>query len=125
LGASSATEVQPGDTVTIELKGFAEEAEATAWLVPGDVSLGSATLKNGSGMITGTVPADASSGVRRLVTATQSADNQPIVVAYGVEVSNASDSGPSWSLVFLIFLGLAAGGALIIPAARRRRDDED
>ena len=125
LGASSATEVQPGDTVTIELKGFAEEAEATAWLVPGDVSLGSATLKNGSGMITGTVPADASSGVRRLVTATQSADNEPIVVAYGVEVSNASDSGPSWSLVFLIFLGFAAGGALIIPAARRRRDDED
>ena len=125
LGAASAAEVQPGDTVTIELKGFAKNADATAWLVPGDTSLGSTTLKDGSGLITGTVPADALSGVRRLVAATQSADDEPIVIAYGVEVANESDSGPSWSLVFLIFLGLAAVGALIIPAARRRRDEEN
>jgi len=123
LVSASSVELQPGDVVSIELSGFAAKAQASVWLVPGDVGLGSATLDGGAGAITGVVPSDASPGLRRIVTASESVDGKPMVVAYGVDVTTTDDTGPTWSIVFLVIVGLAVMFGLFIPAARRRRDD--
>jgi hypothetical protein len=125
LSAARVVEVQPGDVVTVQLIGFATESTATSWLVPSDTVLGSTKLSNGEGMITGAVPDDARPGAHRLVTEADSRSGEPLVIAYGVNVNGNVSDGPSWSLVFLVFVGLAIVGGLLIPAARRRREDED
>jgi hypothetical protein len=124
LTSAQAVALQPGDIVTVQLNGFAEDGEATSWLVPGDVALGSTQLLGGTGTITGTVPNDVTGGSRRIVTAAESRTGEPLVVAYGVDVNSNVSDGPSWSLVFLVIVGLAMAGGLLVPAARRGRDSE-
>ena len=63
-------------------------------------------------------------GARRIVVASQSTDNKPVVVAYGVDVASTGGSGTSWSPVLLMIVGIAVMLGLFIPAARRRRDSE-
>ena len=125
LSMEEVVALQPGDTVTVQLNGFADEAEATVWLAPGDDALGSTTLSGGTGIITSALPSDVTGGSRRIVTSAASRTGEPLVVAYGVEITGSGNDGPSWSLVFLVFLGLAVAGGLLVPAVRRRRDKDD
>ncbi|MGA0863572.1 MAG: beta strand repeat-containing protein [Ilumatobacteraceae bacterium] len=125
LSAARVVEVQSGDVVTVQLTGFATESMATSWLVPNDTVLGSTKLSNGEGTISGAVPDDATPGLHRLVTEADSRSGESLVIAYGVNVNGNVSDGPSWSFVFLVFVGLAIAAGWLVPAARRRREDED
>lgn len=125
LSLTQTVVLQPGDTVTVQLNGFADQAAATSWLVPDDVALGSTELSGGTGTITGTLPKDGIGGSRRLVASAESRSGDPVVVAYGVDIAGAEADGPSWSLVFLVFVGLAVVGGFLVPAVRRRRENDD
>ena len=114
-----------GDRVRVDFAGFADMTSGRAWIAPDDVSLGKTTLVGGRGRIETPVPETDRQGERRLVASADTATGESIVVAYGVEFDGPKTTGPSWSLVFLVILGLAAVGALIVPAARRRRAEED
>jgi hypothetical protein len=120
----NSVQVVVGDTVTIEMSGLANNVDASAWLVPGDFALGSVQLSQGKGTISGVISQDATAGLSRIVTASQSQEAEPFVVAYGVEIVDSSNTGTNWSFVFLFALGLAVISAFIIPAVRRRKDDE-
>ena len=124
IASSAAVELTPGDTVTIEMSGFALNAVASVWLTPGDTELGSTNLSGGKGSFSAVVPDGDTTGARRIVVASQSTDNKPVVVAYGVDVASTGGSGTSWSPVLLVIVGIAVMLGLFIPAARRRRDSE-
>ena len=124
LSGTAPVIVEPGDTVGVRFAKFEDNAEASAWIVPGDLPLGSTKLTGGEGTINGIISEEVTAGIRRIITVTETENNEPFVVALGVEVIDSVDSDTSWSLVFLIIVGLAVAGALLIPAARRRRDNE-
>jgi hypothetical protein len=125
ISSSAPVDVSPGDTVTIEMSGFAPTAVASVRLTPGDTELGSTELSDGKGMFSAAIPEDDATGTRRIVVASQSTGNQPIVVAYGVNFLRSRGSGTSWSPVLLVIVGIAVTLGLFIPAARRRREDEE
>jgi hypothetical protein len=116
--------VQQGDTVGVRFAQFVDNAEATAWIVPGDLPIGFTTLVGGQGTINGIISQEVTPGIRRIITVTKSENNEPLVVALGIEVLDSVDSDSSWSLVFLFIVGIAVAGGLLIPAARRRRDND-
>lgn len=122
VSSASALQVFAGDVVQVDLEGLGADSAARSWLVPGNVQLGETVLTDGSGSVRGVVPSDATSGDRRIVTQAETDDGEPLLVAYGVTVTDADDGGGTWSLVFLVILGLAAIGAFLVPAARRRRE---
>lgn len=124
VSTASALTLSAGDRVRVDFSGFAETADAKAWITPGDVLLGEVALVDGEGSVEGVVPDDATSGQRRLVSQAESPSGKPIVVAHGVTVSASESQGASWSLVFVIIVGLAIAAGLLVPAARRRRNDE-
>lgn len=124
VSAASALTLSPGDRVRVDFTGFAATAQAKAWITPGDVLLGEVALVDGVGSVEGVIPNDATSGERRLVSEAESATGKPIVVAHGVTVAANDSQGASWSLVFLIIVGIAIAAGLLVPAARRRRNDE-
>lgn len=121
---SSVLQLIPGDTVRIGFSGFGKGAQGRSWIAPTGVLLGQATLGDGSGEATGTVPADSSTGERRLVTEAGSNEGDTVVVAYGVTVRTADSTGSPWSRVFLVIVGIAVAAGLLVPAARRRRREE-
>lgn len=124
VSSGSVLTVAPGDKVTVDFAGFAAMSNATAWITPGDEQLGSATLSDGAGSVSGVVPDNVTSGERRLVVTAESAKGDPVVVAHGVAVSSDGGSDTPWSRVFIVILGLAVVAGLILPAARRRRDND-
>jgi hypothetical protein len=91
--------------------------------VPGNTRIGTAVLTNGKGTVRGTVPADASSGERCIVTRAETPMGEPVVVAYGVKVTDTDTGGAPWSRILLAVVSLAVLSGLLIPAARRRRLD--
>lgn len=117
--------LRAGDTVRVDFAGFAAQAESSAWLSPGKMLLGTTRLENGAGFVEGVVDDSAPEGDRRIAVATESADGDPVVVAYGVSIAEGESSGTSWSVLLLVIVGLAVVGGLLIPAARRRRDEEN
>ena len=117
--------LRAGDTVRVDFAGFAAQAESSAWLSPGKMLLGTTRLENGAGFVEGVVDGSAPEGDRRIAVATESADGDPVVVAYGVSIAEGESSGTSWSVLLLVIVGLAVVGGLLIPAARRRRDEEN
>ena len=114
-----------GDRVQVDFSGFGKDAEATAWINPGNVALGSTTLSYGTGVVEGVVEDSVGEGARRIAVATETAEGKPLVVAYGVTLQNDESTGPRWSFVLIFIVGLAVVGALLIPAAWRRRDDQE
>ena len=125
LVKGSAISLGTGDKVQVEFSGFGAEAAASAWLNPGDVSLGSTRLVAGAGSVEGVVSDSVGAGDRRIAVATESEDGAPVVVAYGVKLVEDDSSGTSWSVLLLVIVGLAVVGGLLIPAARRRRDEDE
>lgn len=121
---ASVLQLSPGDTVRIGFSGFGRGSTGKSWIAPTGVLLGQTVLADGSGEVTGTVPADTPTGERRLVTESGSGDGDPVVVAYGVTVRPAEESGSPWSRVFLVIVGIAVAAGLLVPAARRRRRDD-
>lgn len=117
--------LRKGDTVRVDFAGFAAQAESSAWLSPGKMLLGTTRLENGAGFVEGVVDDSAPEGDRRVAVATESADGDPVVVAYGVSIAEGESSGTSWSLLLLVIVGLAVVGGLLIPAAKRRRDEDE
>ena len=87
--------------------------------------LGTTRLENGAGFVEGVVDDSAPEGDRRIAVATESADGDPVVVAYGVSIAEGESSGTSWSVLLLVIVGLAVVGGLLIPAAKRRRDEDE
>lgn len=124
ISAASGVTLRPGDRVKVDFEGFADDATGEAWIAPDGTKIASVTLVGGQGTVEGAVPDSATEGSRRIVVKSTSADGEDVVVAYGVDISQGDSSGPSWSLVFLVILGLAAVGAFLVPAARRRRSDD-
>lgn len=114
-----------GDRVRIDFAGFADMAMGEAWVAPDGVTLGETPLAGGLGRIEAAVPETDRQGERRITARAETINGDPVVVAYGVEVRGTESSGPSWSLVFLVILGFAVVGALLVPAARRRRTDHN
>jgi len=117
--------VQPGDTVGVRFSKFVNNAEVSTWIMPGDLPIGSTTLTGGQGSINGVISQEITAGIRRIITVTETENNERFVVALGVEVVDTDDSNSSWSLVFLIFVGIAVAGALLIPAVQRRRESDN
>ena len=124
VSSGSILTVAPDDKVTVDFAGFAATSNATAWITPGDQQLGSVTLADGAGSVSGVIPVSVTPGERRLVVTAESGNGDPVVIAYGVAVSNDAGSSTPWSRVFIVILGLAIIAGLILPAARRRRDDD-
>ena len=122
---SGVVDLEPGSEVSVRLSGLASTAKTGVWVLPSGLLLGEVELENGSGSVTGVVPEDVSGGESRLVVKSETADGEPLVVAYGVQVTEPDSAGRSWSFALLIIVGLAVVSALFIPAARRRRDDEE
>ena len=123
ISAASGAVLRSGDRVKVDFSGFANEAAGEVWMAPDGSKIGATELTEGRGTVEGSVPDSATDGARRIVVQSTSDDGEEVVVAYGVDLSVSDGSGPSWSLVFLVILALAAVGALIVPAARRRRSD--
>jgi len=122
---ASALQVFAGDALQVDFEGFGNDTTAQAWLVPGNTRIGTAVLTNGKGTVRGTVPADASSGERRIVTRAETPMGEPVVVAYGVKVTDTDTGGAPWSRFLLVVVSLAVLSGLLIPAARRRRQNEN
>ncbi|MEY4364969.1 MAG: hypothetical protein RLZZ305_313, partial [Actinomycetota bacterium] len=120
---ASALQVFAGDALQVDFEGFGNDSTAQAWLVPGNTLIGSAMLTNGRGAVRGTVPSGASSGERRIVTRAETPMGEPVVVAYGVKVTDTGTGGAPWSRILLVVVSLAVVSGLLIPAARRRRQD--
>ncbi|MGA1362800.1 MAG: hypothetical protein ACO36A_07750 [Ilumatobacteraceae bacterium] len=121
---ASALQVFAGDALQVDFEGFGNDTTAQAWLVPGNTLIGSAMLTNGRGAVRGTVPSGASSGERRIVTRAETPMGEPVVVAYGVKVTDTGTGGAPWSRILLVVVSLAVVSGLLIPAARRRRQNE-
>ena len=113
-----------GDQVQLDLAGFASDSEATAWVTPDGIVLGETTLTNGAGIVKGAVTESITPGERRITIATKSSRGEPIVVAYGVRMSEKDSSNAPWSRVFFVILALAVVSGLLVPAAKRRRREE-
>lgn len=124
MTAGSVVALSAGDRIQVGFSGFAEETEAAAWITPDDVLLGEASLSDGTGSLEGVVPEGGTTGERRLVVTGESATGDTVVVAHGVTLAAPDSSGTSWSLVFLVIVGLGVVAGFLIPAARRRRKDE-
>lgn len=122
---ASALQVFAGDALQVDFEGFGNDTTAQAWLVPGNTLIGSAMLTNGRGAVRGTVPSGASSGERRIVTRAETPMGEPVVVAYGVKVTDTGTGGAPWSRILLVVVSLAVVSGLLIPAARRRRQNEN
>jgi hypothetical protein len=125
VSSASALQLFSGDAVQVDFEGFGNDSTAQAWLVPGNTQIGSAVLTNGRGTVRGAVPTDASSGQRRIVTRAETPMGEPVLVAYGVTVTNTGSGGSAWSRILLVVVGLAVLSGLLIPAARRRRQEQD
>ena len=125
ISGGSVLALSAGDRVRVGFAGFADTAEASAWITPEGLLLGTTSLVDGAGSVEGAVPDDATSGERRLVTRAESPDGEPIVIAYGVTVVEKDAAGASWSVLLLVIVGLAVFAGLLVPAARRRRKEED
>ena len=118
-------QVFAGDALQVDFEGFGNDGTAQAWLVPGNSQIGRTVLTNGRGSVRGTVPTEASSGPRRIVTQAETPMGEPVVVAYGVTVTNTGTGSSPWSRILLVVVGLAILSGLLIPAARRRRQEEN
>ena len=125
VSSASALQVFAGDALQVDFEGFGNDGTAQAWLVPGNTQIGRTVLTNGRGSVRGTVPTDASSGPRRIVTRAETPMGEPVVVAYGVTVTNTGTGSSPWSRILLVVVGLAILSGLLIPAARRRRQEEN
>lgn len=124
VSGTTVLELAAGDSVTLDFEGFENGSQARAWIVPGDILLGRATLAGGKGTVTGGVPLGSQAGERRIVSEAKSADGKAVVVAFGVKVTNGDAGGTPWSLIFLLVVGMAVTAGLLVPAARRKRDED-
>jgi hypothetical protein len=110
----------PGTEVTVRVSGLRDEGTTEVWILPAGLRLGDATLDNGSGSVTGVIPEDAAATESRLVVTSEDETGDPVVVAYGVNVSDVPSTGNSWSTALIVIVALAILSALFLPAARRR-----
>ena len=124
VSSAAAMQIFAGDALQVDFEGFRNDSTARAWLVPGNILVGQATLTNGMGSVRGNVPSDVSSGQRRIVTRAETPMGEPVVVAYGATVTNTGTGSAPWSSILLVVVGLATLSGFLIPAARRRRRQE-
>ena len=115
----------PGDSVSIAVAGLGDTSSAVAWLHPEGREVGSAVLSAGAGTVTVAFDDGVEPGDKRLVLVATDRAGRELNVTQGLRISADKSSGTSWSLVFIVIVGLAAVVAFLIPAARRRRDDEE
>lgn len=114
-----------GDSVSIAVAGLGDTASAVAWLHPEGREVGNAALSGGAGTVTVTFDDSVEPGDKRLVLVAFDRAGRELNVTQGLRISADESSGTSWSLVFLVIVGMAAVAAFLVPAARRRRDDEE
>jgi len=115
----------PGDSVSIAVAGLGDTSSAIAWLHPEGREVGNAALSGGAGTVTVTFDDDVEPGDKRLVLVATDRMGRELNVTQGLRITADGSSGPSWSMIFLVIVGLGVAAGFLIPAARRRRDEEE
>lgn len=124
ISVESFNNLRVGDRLSLRFSGFNATGTARGWLAPVGVSLGEVKLSGGTGTVEGTLPDTLTDGDIRIMTAAESIDGAPVVVAFGAQIEKTSSSQTPWSWVLLIVVGLAVLGGFLIPAARRRKQSQ-
>lgn len=123
LDADGQLRLLQGDKITAEVGGFDPASTAEVQLHSTPVLLGRDTVPE-SGTLRGSypIPAATSDGFHRVVLV-GSARNEPVTFALSFAVGEPPAGLSPWVIVAPI--GLAIGGAMLLPVALRRRRRED
>ena len=125
LDADGRIRMMPGDSVEVEVTGFGPSTEVEVRLYSEPTLLGRSGVNDAGQLLASyEIPADVTDGDHTVVLVGESRESDELVFALSVVIGEPGD-GASWFTVFvLVPLGLAAAGALIIPAVLRRRRSE-
>lgn len=125
LDADGRIRMMPGDSIEAEVSGFGPSTEVEVRLYSEPTLLGRSGV-NAEGQLLASyeIPDGISDGDHTVVLAGESRDAEELVFALSVAIGEPGE-GASWFTIFvLVPLGLAAVGALVIPAVLRRRRSE-
>ncbi len=125
LDADGRIRMMAGDSVEVEVTGFGPSTEVEVRLYSEPTLLGRSGVNDeGQLLASYEIPEAVSDGDHTVVLAGESREAEELVFALSVAIGEQNE-GPSLFTIFvLIPLGLAAAGALIIPAVLRRRRRE-
>lgn len=126
LDSNGRIRVERGDSIEIDVVGFASSSQVEVRMYSDPVLLGRTTVNSaGSLLATYEIPAAIDDGRHTAVLIGQSADNEDLVFALTVYVGQEGGGVTLIALLVAIPIGLAIIFGLIIPAVIRRRRKEE
>ncbi len=125
LDADGRIRMMTGDSVEVEVTGFGPSTEVEVRLYSEPTLLGRSGV-NAEGQLLASyeIPDGISDGDHTVVLAGESREAEELVFALSVAIGEPGEGAPWFTILVLVPLGLAAIGALIIPAVLRRRRSE-
>lgn len=125
LDADGRIRLMSGDSVEVEVTGFGPSTEVEVRLYSEPTLLGRSGV-NAEGQLLASyeIPDGISDGDHTVVLAGESREAEELVFALSVAIGEPGEGAPWFTIFVLVPLGLAAIGALVIPAVLRRRRSE-